>query len=213
VIQGSIPPEIVDTYMALVQQVLHLHRKWGVFRHLYCSTQETVDLLNDAGGDFIGIVQNLLAHDIVLTIARLTDPKQTFGKENLSLEQLIHTIDAMRHKPLRQNIEQIYAGSKTKFAFAKLYRNKLIAHYDLATQLAQVPEPPIPTTTDIEDGLKAIRDVMNAVQQHFDGLEIATVNYYDLVTRPGGENRLIARLRIAKRVEASDDRLSFAADV
>ena len=211
-IQDSIPPEIVDTYMALVRQVLHLHRKWGVFRHLFVSTQETVDLLNDAGGDFIGIVQDLLAHDIVLTIARLTDPKQTFGKENLSLEQLIHTIDAVRHGPLRKNMEQIYVGSKPKFAFAKVYRNKLIAHYDLATQLAQEPEPPIPTTTDIEDGLEAIRDVMNAVQQYFDGLEIATVNYYDLVTRPGGENRLIARLRAAKRMDASDDGMSFAAD-
>jgi len=193
----SIPADIHETYEALFHDVCHLHRKWGVFRHLYVAGQEVVELINDAGGDFFGITQTLLAHDIVLTIARLTDPKQSVGRENLCLEQLIHSIDASQYGQLRQNIEGIYSQSKPHFAFAKTYRNKLIAHYDYATKLGRVPEPPIPTTTDIEAGLKGIRDVMNAVPQYFHGMDIASVNYYDLVTRPGGENRLIARLRTA----------------
>jgi hypothetical protein len=193
----SIPSDIHEIYAALFQEVCHLHRKWGVFRHLYVSGQDVVDLINDAGGDFFRIAQTLLAHDIVLTIARLTDPKQSVGRENLCLEQLIHSIDESQYGPLRQNIEQIYSQLKPSFVFAKTYRNKLLAHYDLATKLAHLPEPPIPTTTDIEAGLQGIRDVMNAVPQYFTGLDIATVNYYDLVTRPGGENRLIARLRAA----------------
>lgn len=144
--QTSIPSDINETYMALFQEVCHLHRKWGVFRHLYVSGQEIVDLINDAGGDFFGLTQTLLAHDIVLTIARLTDPKQSAGRENLCLEQLIHSIDFSQHGQLRRNIEQIYSQSKPKFTFAKTYRNKLIAHYDFAMKLARLPEPPIPTT-------------------------------------------------------------------
>ena len=209
--QTSIPRDINETYMALFQEVCHLHRKWGVFRHLYVSGQDIVDLINDAGGDFFGITQTLLAHDIVLTIARLTDPKRSAGRENLCLEQLIHSIESSQHSQLRRNIEQIYSQSKPKFTFAKTYRNKLIAHYDFAIKLARLPEPPIPTTTDIDDGFKGIRDVMNAVPQYFVGLEIATVNYYDLVTRPGGENRLIARLRSAKEATGSSEDTSFVA--
>jgi hypothetical protein len=191
--------------MALFQEVSHLHRKWGVFRHLYVSGEEIVDLISEAGRDFFGITQTLLAHDVVLTIARLIDPKQSAGRDNLCLEQLIHFIDAARHGQLRQNIEQIYSGARPKFSFAKIYRNKLIAHYDLAAKLARVPEPSPPSTTDIEDGLEGIRNVMNAVPQYFVGLDIATVNYYDLVTRPGGENRLIACLRAAKENTLRDE--------
>jgi hypothetical protein len=50
---------------------------------------------------------------------------------------------------------------------------------------------------------------MNTVPQYFVGVEIATVNYYDLVTRPGGENRLIARLRSAKEATDSSEDTSF----
>ena len=197
--ETSIPSDINRIYMALFPEVCRVHRYWGAFRHLFVSSQEVVDVLNDAAGGFVGIIQTLLAHDIVLTIARLTDPKQSAGRQNLCLEQLIHSIDCSQHSQLRQNIELLYSQSKQKFVFAKTYRNKLLAHFDLATKLADVPEPPIPTTTEIEAGFQGIRDVMNAVPQYFTGLDIATVNYYDLVTRPGGENRLIARLRAAQR--------------
>ena len=193
----SIPSNIHEIYEALFHPVCHVHREWGVFRHLYVSGQEIADVIKDAGGDFFGITKTLLAHDIILTIARLTDPKQSVGRENLCLEQLIHSVDASLYSQLRDNIERIYSQSKPNFAFAKTYRNKLLAHYDLATKLAHLPEPPIPTTVDIEDGLQGIRDVMNAVPRYFHGLDIAIVNYEDLVTRPGGENRLIARLRAA----------------
>lgn len=209
--QSSIPSDIDEIYMALFQEVSHLHRKWGVFRHLYVSGPEIVDLINDAGRDFFGITQTLLAHDIVLTIGRLTDPKQSAGRDNLCLEQLIDFIDAAQHPKLRQNIGKIYSASKPKFSFAKIYRNKLIAHNDFATKLARAPEPPIPTTTDIDDGLEGICDVMNAVPRYFVGLDIATVDYYDLVTRPGGENRLIARLRAAKEMNTQHNDISIGA--
>jgi len=193
-----IPSEINRIYTALFREVCPVHRYWGAFRHLFVSGQDVVDVLNDAAGDFVGIIQRLLAHEIVFAIARLTDPKQSAGQQNLCLEQLVHSIDVSQHPQLRQNIEDIYAQSKSKFSFAKVYRNKLLAHHDLATKLGDLSEPPIPTTVDIEDGLKGIRNVMDAVPRYFAGLDVATVNYYDLVTHHGGENRLIARLRTAQ---------------
>jgi len=196
--ETSIPSDINRIYMALFQEICRVHRNWGAFRHLFVSGQQVVDLINDAAGDFVYIIQTLLAHDIVFTIARLTDPKQSAGQQNLCLEQLIHSIDCSQHSQLRENIELIYFQSKRSFVFAKTYRNKLLAHYDLATKLSDIPEPPIPTTTDIEAGFQGIRDVMNAVPQYFTGLDIATVDYDVLVTRAGGENRLIARLRAAQ---------------
>jgi hypothetical protein len=198
--QKKIPSEIDEIYIALFHQVSHLHAKWGIFCQLYASGIEVVNLLNSSAAGFFRVCQDVLAYDILLTISRLIDPKQTrLGKnsvkDNLSLERLVSSIDGAKFPKLKDEIEQLLTESKNKCGFVKDLRNKLIAHNDLSTKLKSEVNPlPMPTKQNIEDALESIRDVMNAVPSYFENTTVA----YQLASMPSDGNTLIARLRHAK---------------
>jgi hypothetical protein len=191
----KIPTEIDEIYEALYQQVSYLYAKWGVFCQLYGSTKEVVDLLNNSAPSFFRICEDVLVDDILLNISRLTDPKQTFKRDNLSLERLVHSIDEVQFPKLKDEIEKLLAKAKDKCTFARDLRNKRIAHNDLSTKL-QVNPNPLPTVTrkKIEDALESICNVMNAVAGYFEDSTVA----YELAILPNDGNTLIARLRDAK---------------
>ena len=198
---ASIPPEIREEYSSLVWDVCQLHRKWGIFCQLYASGENIVELLNISAPGFFRTCEDLLADDILLSISRLIDPRQTLGKDNLTLERLVHSIDATKYPQLRVDIERLVSDAKDKCAFAKNQRNKRIAHSDLSTKL-QANLLPSPTKTNIEEALESIRRVMNVVQLYFstpvysNGVNIAFVDYLNLIRHADG-TRIIARLREA----------------
>ena len=105
----KIPTEVDEIYEALYQQVSYLHAKWGIFCQLYGSTKEVVDLLNSSAPSFFRICEDVLVDDILLNISRLTDPKQTFKRDNLSLEHLVHSIDEVQFTKLKDEIEKLLA--------------------------------------------------------------------------------------------------------
>jgi len=197
-----IPSEIRQAYDSLAWDVCQLHRKWGVFRRLFASGEETVGLLNRSAAGFFRTFEVLCADDILLSISRLVDPKQTFGKDNLTLEWLVHSIDPTKYSQLRQDIEQQFSNARDKCAFTKDQRNKRIAHSDLSTKLRVQTLPP-PTTTNIDEALESIRGVMNVVELYFfppaysQDVNIAFVDYASLMRDVDG-SRIIARLREAE---------------
>jgi len=197
-----IPAEIRQAYDSLAWDVCQLHRKWGIFRRLFVSGEDTVGLLNRSAAGFFRTFEDLLADDILLSISRLVDPRQTFGKDNLTLERLVHSIDSTKYSQLRRDIEQRFSNAKDKCAFTKDQRNKRIVHSDLSTKL-QVKLLPSPTTTNIEEALESIRGVMNVVELYFfppaysHDANIAFVDYSSL-TRDVDGTRIIARLREAE---------------
>lgn len=181
-INDSIPSDIGRIYEPLFHDVCHLHRKWNVFCNLYASGDSVIELLNNSAPGFFRICQDLLADDILLNISRLMDRKQTFGRDNLTLDSLVASVDATKHPSLRPTLERLLADARVKTAFAKEQRNKRIAHADLSTKL-QARLLSAPTKTNIEDALRSVRDVMNAVELHFntpiyvDEVNVAYVDY------------------------------------
>jgi hypothetical protein len=195
----EIPPEIKIKYEALFQEVCHLHRKWGVFRELYVSGTR-IELLNNSAPGFFNLCKDLFGDDIILTICRLNDPKRTFQKDNLTLEQLVYSVEPAQHPRLRDELEVLLGDSKTKCTFAKDHRNKRIAHNDLDTKLnAKVRPLPSPTTTNIDDALRSICEVLNAVPRYFHQSDTGTVDYSSLVSRPGVGRILMSYLREAEQ--------------
>src|SRR2546430_8861910 len=95
-----IPSDLREIYEPLFNDVCHLHRKWGIFRRLYVSGESIVSLLNGIAPGFFRICEDLLADDIILSISRLVDKKETFGKNNLSLEQLVYSANAQEYPDL-----------------------------------------------------------------------------------------------------------------
>ena len=127
----NLPSEIAELYTPLFSQVSHLHAQWAIYRQLYVAGPETFRLLKWAADGFFRVVQDTLASEILLTISRLTDAKQTgFGnraRDNLSLAQLAHSVDETKFPVLRTQIDKCLGQSRQACAFARDVRNKLLA--------------------------------------------------------------------------------------
>jgi hypothetical protein len=195
----SIPSDTHEIYGPLFHDVCHLHRKWGIFCQLYGSGESIIALLNTAAPGFFRICEDLLADDVLLSISRLRDPKQTLRKDNLTLERLVHSIDVTKYPRLRLDVERLLSDIRVKSAFVKAQRDRRIAHADLSTKL-QVSLLSPPMRTDVEHVLQAIRSLMNAIELYFNmPLYVRDVNVvcvdYTSPALYADAHRLIARLR------------------
>lgn len=73
---------------SLYFEILWLTHKWHAFRELFCSKSSRIDLMNESSSFFFFTVQEVLRDDLLLTIAKLTDPPESMGKKNMTLKQL-----------------------------------------------------------------------------------------------------------------------------
>ena len=192
----KIPLEIDELYTPLFNQVSHVHAQWSIYRQLYVSGPEIISLLKWSAGSFFGVVQHTLASEILLTICRLTDSKQTgFGnraRDNLSLDRLADCVDQGKFPGLRDEIQKRLTQSRPICGFARDVRNKLLAHSDLSTSLRdRVAVVSQATTTNIDAALESIAHVMNAIPAHFDNSTVV----YEIASMPDDGNSLLNRLR------------------
>ena len=189
------PAEVAAVYDPLYQDICWLQAKWIVFRQLYAADPKNVELMNASAPTFFRIYEDLSANDILLTISRLTDPRRTFSGDNLSLPQLVSRVDSQAHPALHAELTQLLSEAAEKCAFARTLRNKLLAHNDLASKLQTNVDPlPKVTLVKIEDALRAIKKIMNHVEQYF---ENSSVLFDELALRDDG-NTVLNRLRDAK---------------
>jgi len=80
-------------FHALWQEFALLNTKWEEYVELYGTKPSRIELLNNAAPRFFRIVQDVLWDDLILHIARLTDPPQSKGKDNLTIRRLSHRIE------------------------------------------------------------------------------------------------------------------------
>src|SRR5207249_7581748 len=109
------------------QEIAWIHSKWAEYVVLYGTKESRVTLLNQAAPRFARLIQDTLWEDVVLHIARLTDPPKSMGKHNLSVQSLSeHVSDpATRHK-----VEQLVAQAIARSEFCRDWRNRRLAHRD-----------------------------------------------------------------------------------
>jgi glycyl-tRNA synthetase beta subunit len=191
---SKIPKDIYAVYEALYQEVCSVHEKWGIFCHLY-EEKETVHLLNSSAPGFFRICQDALVNEVLLAITRITEPKQIGRKHNLSLEQLLSSIDERKYSVLRSRAERLLKKAETNSAFAKDVRNRRIAHSDFQTKLELGAEPLAKVTRKrIEGALEAICNLMNEVHEYFEDSSVV----YETILLSDESSMLLARLREAK---------------
>jgi hypothetical protein len=189
------PQELTGVYGVLHDDLAELHAKWTAFSQLYATNEERVELLDASAPQFFRLCQAVFINDILMTISRLTDPRQTFGKDNLSMERLVVSVDGVKNADLKGKVERLLAEAKSKCQFARELRNRRLAHSDLLAKL-QAPTASLPDATkgQVEEALAALRAIMNAVEAYF---EDNTVLYEQVLMTGDGDN-LIARLRDAR---------------
>jgi hypothetical protein len=203
----SMGPELGASYYVLYNDVVWLHMKWKEYRELYGESEARINLLNESASAFFYVVERVLWENILLHMCRLTDRETTNRSKNhthtnLSLDYLANSIDVMPFKDMLK--ESLYKAEQDT-SFARVWRNKRLAHRDLDHSLERSVEPLPPVSRlDIENALLSIRKVMNMIHNHYLSKEVG----FEYVTSSGTADTLIYFLRVARQsIEARKDRL------
>lgn len=125
-----------EQYTALWQELAWLYRVWGEYVDLYGTKPSRVDLLNRSAGGFFRVVQDALWEQVLLHIARLTDPAMSSGKTNLSIQSLLSVTDDKLKDTVSKHVDEALRAS----AFCRDWRNRRIAHRDLDLALDRHPQ-------------------------------------------------------------------------
>jgi hypothetical protein len=117
------------------------------------------------------LVQDSIWEGTLLHLARLTDPPKSPGKDrfNLTIQNLPDLINDANTK---KRVGQLVQEAIDKTEFCRDWRNRHIAHRDLRLALGE-PATPLADAdkAKVDEALRAIVDVMNAVDIYFTGSE------------------------------------------
>ncbi|SFH92051.1 hypothetical protein SAMN05421753_10414 [Planctomicrobium piriforme] len=178
------PPEVREVFGALRNEVTFLHGIWDTYAQLY-GTEDSVAALNGIAPGAFSFLGYVLRHDLFMTICRITDPKQTGKKENLTLERLLHVIKGQSADPrlvsaLEEQLKEINSACEP----FRVRRNRILGHLDLKTALRTHPEPlPAIERVRIIDVVDRIAKYMNEVLGHYTA---AHADFVPLISGPAG---------------------------
>jgi hypothetical protein len=161
-------------------EVCELHFKWKYFAQLFAE-KRGYEILNATAPSLFAYVQDLMLHDIILCIARLTDPVKSKGQANLSFDSILAEI---ADPSLRAEAFEIISRIKRKTGAVRDWRNKKLAHNDLAKAIEGNPLPPI-YIADLREVLKLTSQLLNLFCTRFQDTEVA---YEQCVTSGDGES-------------------------
>jgi hypothetical protein len=151
--------------------VIGIQYRLTVLRQLF-TAQETVALLDKTAFRFFNMLRNDLLDTIVLMINRLLDPANTFNKyPNVSLQQLIDSIDIPVYSELIITLKDIRKEIKSKSARLEYWRDKWVGHRDYGILLGQAPVPAI-SLTEFDEVLLLIAKFLNKFENIFQDGEI-----------------------------------------
>jgi hypothetical protein len=154
-----------NQYSVLWNELAVLYFRWKEYVELFGTKPGRVELLNRAASTFFRTIQDTLWETTLLHLARLTDSPISYGRKNLTIRNLAEFIDDVNFK---LEVEQLVQVALKETEFARDWRHRLSAHRDLNLALND-PSATVPTGSkaQVDAALKAIADVMNAVQGHY----------------------------------------------
>lgn len=201
----AISPGSKAVVESLSNHITELHAEWKVLLQLYGVGKERTDFLFGVAGSFFDTVYRTLIRDILLGIARLTDPARTGPKTkkkgavkpktNLVLERLARLPEVRTHSELLAAVRAKLAEIKTKSAAIRDYRNKYLAHLDLRAALGPTSDVlPGIKRQDIQAVLDDFAELFNFVGSRLGEPAIMFTN----VSLIGGPKALVKHLEDAK---------------
>ena len=165
--------ELGSIYAALWQEVAWVYGKWSDFVVLFGTKESRIDLLNAAAPAFCRLVQDSIWENVLLHIARLTDPQATGKKQNLTIQRLPILIDRVKS---REIVEIKVRVALEKCAFARDWRNRHIAHSDLDLKVSDNAVPlEFASRQCVNHALAALSDVLNAIAVEY----LDTTSFFD----------------------------------
>lgn len=157
--------DLGSIYAALWQQIAWVHAKWSEYVVLFGTKESRVDLLNSVAPSFCRLIQDSLWENVLLHIARLTDPPTTGRKQNLTIQRLADLIHDVQTKA---KVQELVVQALAASVFARDWRNRHIAHSDLHLSLSNAAQALKPASRQkVLEALQALATVMNAVAAHY----------------------------------------------
>lgn len=184
-------PEAIRELWALLEgDVVWLHGRWLIYRQLFGTNKERVDLLNETLGTVSGILQDVLLHDVQLSLSKIGDPASKGKHANLSLRRLHDVLKDAGEDQVASKLKPLLGDFDTACEQIRYRRNKWIGHNDLVTRISGQSTPLLDASrAEIESALSALRDAMNCIGQHYTG---TPTRYQEFVMNQDGEHLVVA---------------------
>jgi hypothetical protein len=195
-------------FNALWQEIALLHLNWQEYVVLFGTNERRIERLNQSAPAFFRMIQDELWSTTLLHLARLTDAPRSVGKSNLTIRNLTDLVDQTLKMPVAELIDKAIIAT----AFARDWRNRVIAHRDLSLALeGGVAAPLQPASrSDVKTAMERLADVMNKVQAHYMKSETA----YHAASRHNGALNLLHLLGEGLNAKSKhEERLKLAIEV
>jgi hypothetical protein len=125
-------------------------------------------MLEKAGGQFFEEIKNVLVHDLIMSLSRLTDPARQMGKDNLTLEQLIAKVAEVKEAGLTEALKLRYESIKPLLGPLRDHRKKKIAHFDMGTVLTPETQPlPGLSLGDLRIAIEALENFLSIAYEYY----------------------------------------------
>jgi hypothetical protein len=168
----------------LYNEVAWLYTKWEEYVELFGKTPSRIDLLNHSAPMFFRIVQDSFWENVLLHIARLTDPPKSSGKNNLSIQRLSSLVD----EEIKETISRQITNAKEKTNFCRDWRNRHIAHRDLKLAVGEQAELLKPASRAmVKHALESIAKVLNTISEYY----MKSTIVFDSINGPGGAKDML----------------------
>ena len=162
------PKSTRDLWAALKNEVTWIHGRWIMYRQLYGTSPERIDILNCTASTFFVILGEVLLRDVQLSLSKLADQPKTSGRRNMTLSALAEHLSSCGETIAAENVKSFITSYETACEQLRQRRHKTIAHNDLPTALAARVSPVKgPSREEIEKALAALRDAMNCIELHY----------------------------------------------
>lgn len=165
--------ELGTIYSALWQEIAWVYGKWSEYVTLFGTRESRVNLLNAAAPAFSRLIQDSIWENVLLHIARLTDPPTTGKKQNLTIQRLPGLIDRAHSAEL---VAARVQAALDACAFARDWRNRHIAHSDLDLKVLDTAKPlELASRHHVNLALESLSDVLNVVANEY----LGSTNVFD----------------------------------
>jgi len=157
-------PESIRTVMPYLEgEVMQLRTLWGLFENLFVGNQARQQHFRERLGPLLIVFRQLMQNELVLSIARLTDRKEHGGQENLTLQSLMPAVDSAQAPEFGSRVTDALEAIKGSVKNIRKHRDKLIAHFDLATSLdpSSLPKVFVKDVRPILERMEAFLNLFN----------------------------------------------------
>ncbi len=189
-------PTLGPIYHELSNQVAWLHAKWNQYRKLYAQSPDRIEALNAVAGHLFGMLQQMMFENVLLDLGRLTDHPEMGKKSNLTLLRLPN---AIADSTLAAEVQGLVEAALVACKEARAWRNRRIAHRDLALAIATAADPlPDVSRAYVESALASVRAVLHAIERrHFD----SETAYAYFLAQGGEADSLVYYMKAGLRAE------------